>query len=170
MNDQIKDTFSFSVSDQAAERIAKIIETEQGSYFRISVLGGGCSGFQYKFSIDDEKTDDDIVLNNSTSTGINVITLIDSMSLELITGGQLDFVNELAGQYFQVNESQCNRSMWMWNVFLRSDPFTIATWNVNSIKVRADAVLDWLKQGQCDILLMQELKCIDENFPGDRIS
>ncbi len=48
---------------------------------------------------------------------------------------------------------------------LRSDPFTIATWNVNSIKVRAEAVLDWLKQGQCDILLMQELKCIDENFP-----
>lgn len=48
---------------------------------------------------------------------------------------------------------------------LRSDPYTVATWNVNSIKVRAEAVLDWLKQGQCDILLMQELKSIDENFP-----
>ncbi|MEC8729096.1 MAG: HesB/IscA family protein [Candidatus Puniceispirillales bacterium] len=93
---------TFSVSDQAADRIAKIMETEHGTYFRISVLGGGCSGFQYKFSIDDEKTDDDVVLNNATSTGVNVITLIDSMSLELISGGQLDFVNELAGQYFQV--------------------------------------------------------------------
>ena len=50
---------------------------------------------------------------------------------------------------------------------LRSDPVTIATWNVNSIKVRAEAVLEWLKQGQCDILLMQELKSIDENFPLD---
>ena len=49
---------------------------------------------------------------------------------------------------------------------LRSDPFTIATWNVNSIKVRAEAVLEWLKQGQCDILLMQELKSIDENGGG----
>ncbi|MGB1036902.1 MAG: endonuclease/exonuclease/phosphatase family protein, partial [Candidatus Puniceispirillales bacterium] len=48
---------------------------------------------------------------------------------------------------------------------LRSDFLTISTWNVNSIKVRAEAVLEWLKQGQCDILLMQELKSIDENFP-----
>lgn len=48
---------------------------------------------------------------------------------------------------------------------LRSDPFTIATWNVNSIKVRSNAVIDWLKQGHCDILLMQELKSMDENFP-----
>lgn len=102
MNDHSKNMMTFSVSDQAADRIAKIMETEHGTYFRISVLGGGCSGFQYKFSIDDEKTDDDVVLNNATSTGVNVITLIDSMSLELISGGQLDYVNELAGQYFQV--------------------------------------------------------------------
>jgi iron-sulfur cluster assembly accessory protein len=102
MNDQIKDMTMFSVSDQAAERIAKIMETETGTYFRISVLGGGCSGFQYKFSIDADKMDDDIVLNNTISTGATVTTLIDSMSLELIAGGQLEFVNELAGQYFQV--------------------------------------------------------------------
>jgi exodeoxyribonuclease-3 len=51
---------------------------------------------------------------------------------------------------------------------LPSDRLTIATWNVNSIKVRADAVLTWLKETQCDILLMQEIKCIDENFPTDR--
>ena len=102
MNDQIKDMTMFSVSDQAAERIAKIMETETGTYFRISVLGGGCSGFQYKFSIDADKMDDDIVLNNTISTGATVTTLIDSMSLELIAGGQLDFVNELAGQYFQI--------------------------------------------------------------------
>lgn len=50
---------------------------------------------------------------------------------------------------------------------LPSNNFTIATWNVNSIKVRANAVLDWLNQGNCDILLMQELKSIDENFPLD---
>ncbi len=51
---------------------------------------------------------------------------------------------------------------------LPSDRLTIATWNVNSIKVRADAVLAWLKDSQCDILLMQEIKSIDDNFPGDR--
>lgn len=102
MNDQIKDMVSFSISDNAAERISKIIESENGTYFRISVLGGGCSGFQYKFSIDDEKADDDIILYNTTSSGDKITTLIDSMSLELISGGQLEFVNELAGQYFQV--------------------------------------------------------------------
>ena len=51
---------------------------------------------------------------------------------------------------------------------LPSDRLTIATWNVNSIKVRADAVLAWLKDTNCDILLMQEIKCLDENFPADR--
>ena len=102
MNDQIKDMTMFSVSDQAAERIAKIMETEAGTYFRISVLGGGCSGFQYKFSIDADKMDDDIVLNNTISTGATVTTLIDSMSLVLITAKQLKIIKKLATQYFQV--------------------------------------------------------------------
>ncbi|HCP18732.1 MAG TPA: iron-sulfur cluster assembly accessory protein, partial [Alphaproteobacteria bacterium] len=65
-------------------------------------LGGGCSGFQYKFSIEQDKADDDVVLENTIASGGNVTTLIDTMSLELISGGQLDFVTELAGQYFQV--------------------------------------------------------------------
>tara|TARA_E500000178_G_scaffold191135_1_gene189165 strand:+ start:150 stop:566 length:417 start_codon:yes stop_codon:yes gene_type:complete len=106
MNDQTttikSDTTLFSVSNQAAERIAKIMAAEGGSYFRVSVLGGGCSGFQYKFSIEQDKADDDVVLENTIASGGNVTTLIDTMSLELISGGQLDFVTELAGQYFQV--------------------------------------------------------------------
>ena len=101
------ETFTPSILEVTENAVAKVQslkleEDNEELKLRVYVTGGGCSGFQYKFSIDGDKMDDDIVLNNTTSTGATVTTLIDSMSLELIAGGQLEFVNELAGQYFQV--------------------------------------------------------------------
>ena len=61
---------------------------EKGSFFRIAIKGGGCSGFQYNFSVDTEKEDDDIQYNN---------ILIDKTSADLLKGSEVDFVKELIG-------------------------------------------------------------------------
>lgn len=108
MNDHSQKMIPFTITDRAVEQIAKIISNEikpdqDTPVFRLAVLGGGCSGFQYQFCIDQKQNDDDVILRHHTSSGIEVITAIDTMSLEFVTGGQLDFLNELAGQYFQVN-------------------------------------------------------------------
>ena len=79
------------------------------------------------------------------------------MSLEFVAGSTIDFVDELAGQYFQITNPNATASVGVGR-HLPSEMITIASWNVNSIKVRLDAVLSWLKEFNCDILLMQELK------------
>ena len=108
MNDHSQKMIPFTITDRAVEQIAKIISNESKPdqdppVFRLAVLGGGFSGFQYQFCIDQKQSDDNVFLRLRTSSGIEVITAIDTMSLEFVTGGQLDFLNELAGQYFQVN-------------------------------------------------------------------
>ena len=70
----------FGLSLSAAERIQHMLSSEpKGSFFRVAVLGGGCSGFQYDFSIDQKRNDDDIVF---TAHGVDVV--VDDMSIELI--------------------------------------------------------------------------------------
>ncbi len=89
---------NFNLSKAAALKIKTLLKQESlNSYFRISVLGGGCSGFQYDFSFTDKKNDDDIVYKDF---GINY--LIDTSSIEFISGGQLEYVDELAGSYFKI--------------------------------------------------------------------
>ncbi|MEP5068284.1 iron-sulfur cluster assembly accessory protein, partial [Roseibium sp.] len=88
-----------TVSDRAAKRIAKIIESEpEGTALRVSVEGGGCSGLQYKYDLVTDREDDDLVLRKN---GIEV--LIDSVSLQYMSGSQIDFVDDLIGQAFQIN-------------------------------------------------------------------
>ncbi len=65
--------------------------------FRIKVTGGGCSGFQYKFSIDDQTDDDDIILSHDL---INFEVVIDKHSLPLIQGSSIDHSTSLSGEYF----------------------------------------------------------------------
>ena len=82
----------------AAVRIKTMLEKEPpGSFFRVSVLGGGCSGFQYDFSIDQKNCDDDLIF---TSHGVDVV--VDETSIELIDQGELDYVEDLMGSYFSV--------------------------------------------------------------------
>ncbi|WP_153769312.1 iron-sulfur cluster insertion protein ErpA [Labrenzia sp. CE80] len=88
-----------TVSDRAAKRIAKIIESEpEGTALRVSVEGGGCSGLQYKYDLVTDREDDDLVLQKN---GIEV--LIDSVSLQYMSGSQIDFVDDIIGQAFQIN-------------------------------------------------------------------
>ena len=89
---------TISVTDKAAARIAKLAAREGSApILRVSVEGGGCSGFSYNFSFDDDKTDDDIVLERD-----GVMVLIDPVSMVYMTGAEIDFVDDLIGQSFQI--------------------------------------------------------------------
>jgi len=85
------------ISESAASRIAKLI-AEDGNddlMLRIAVSGGGCSGFQYGFNLDDKRGDDDHFFERD---GVTVV--VDEMSLELLAGSELDYVEDLIGSYF----------------------------------------------------------------------
>ncbi|WP_027488534.1 iron-sulfur cluster insertion protein ErpA [Allorhizobium undicola] len=89
---------SVTLSAQAAKRINKIVSTEAGKQaLRISVEGGGCSGFSYKFDLDGAPQDDDIVIERD---GARLI--IDPVSLVYMEGSEVDFVDNLLGQSFQI--------------------------------------------------------------------
>ncbi|GGD97603.1 iron-sulfur cluster assembly accessory protein [Rhizobium anhuiense] len=89
---------SVTLSDAAAKRIAAIVGAEAGkSALRVSVEGGGCSGFSYKFDLADNAGDDDIVVEKNDAK-----VLIDSLSLVYMAGSEIDFVDNLLGQSFQI--------------------------------------------------------------------
>jgi iron-sulfur cluster assembly accessory protein len=87
------------LTERAARRIGKILGKESpGTVLRIAVSGGGCSGFQYEYKIVQESpTDDDLVLRGEGAT-----VLIDSLSLEFMGGAEIDYVDDLIGQSFQI--------------------------------------------------------------------
>ena len=86
-----------SISESAARRLNSILKGEAGAALRISVKGGGCSGFQYAFDIDRAQAEDDYVARRDGAT-----VLVDPISLEMIRGAELDFVDDLMGQSFRV--------------------------------------------------------------------
>jgi iron-sulfur cluster assembly accessory protein len=95
-------TQTVSVSERAARRIAKILEGEPaGSMLRISVEGGGCSGFQYKFAFDTERHADDLTIAREGAT-----VLIDEMSQHYMEGAELDYVEDLIGSAFKIINPQ----------------------------------------------------------------
>ena len=95
-----------TLSDRAAKRIAEILKTESdATALRISVSGGGCSGFQYGFDFDRARQPDDFVIEKDGAT-----VLIDSMSLQFLTGSEIDFVDNLMGQSFQIKNPNATAS------------------------------------------------------------
>ncbi len=88
-----------SLSASAAKRVAWLLEQEgqPGLMLRVSVSGGGCSGFQYGFSFDDTVNPDDRTFERDGVTAV-----IDEVSLELLAGSEIDFVEDLIGASFQV--------------------------------------------------------------------
>ena len=88
-----------TATDAALIRVAEIVEKDRtGSALRIMVEGGGCSGFSYKFELDSTVNEDDLVLE-----GHGGKILIDEMSLVYMGGSEIDFVDDLMGQAFKVN-------------------------------------------------------------------
>lgn len=87
-----------TVTDRAARRIAQILAKDpEKSALRVSVSGGGCSGFQYGFELETDRGDDDMVIEKN---GVQVF--IDSVSLMYMSGSEIDFVDDLIGASFQV--------------------------------------------------------------------
>jgi iron-sulfur cluster assembly accessory protein len=90
---------SVTISESAARRIGEILKSEPvGAMLRVSVEGGGCSGFQYKFDIARDRADDDLVLARD-----GAVVLIDPVSVNYMAGSQIDFVDDLIGQSFKIN-------------------------------------------------------------------
>ena len=89
-------------TDNAIKQINYLLDKkEKGSFFRIAIKGGGCSGFQYDFSFDKVNNEDDLVFNN---------ILIDKTSADMLQGSEVDFAKELIGQQFKINNPQSKSS------------------------------------------------------------
>ncbi len=88
-----------TISDSAALRISELVAGEEDArlMLRVSISGGGCSGFTYGFSLDGTRNDDDLLFERN---GIKVI--VDQVSLDYIKGAELDFVEEMIGSYFSL--------------------------------------------------------------------
>ena len=97
---------SVSLTEKAARRIGEILRQEpEGTMLRVSVEGGGCSGFQYKFGMDREQSADDVVVSREQAT-----VLIDRISLGYLAGSEIDFVDDLIGASFRINNPQATTS------------------------------------------------------------
>lgn len=96
-----------SIDDSAVRRLAKMMEMDPGAnqVFRVSVQGGGCSGFQYSFSFDDKVNADDRVFERG---GVKVV--VDEMSLEFLDGAQVQYREELVGSYFALDNPNATSS------------------------------------------------------------
>ncbi|HUB96741.1 MAG TPA: iron-sulfur cluster insertion protein ErpA [Stellaceae bacterium] len=103
-----------SLTESAARRIAelKAQENTPSAFLRLAVSGGGCSGFQYGFSFDEERHDEDFVFAHG---GVEVV--IDEVSLELVKGAEIDFVEDMMGAYFQVKNPNAASSCGCGNSF-----------------------------------------------------
>ena len=104
---QTQQTSSLTLTDSCARRIAVLrdMEGKPGLMLRVSVLGGGCSGFQYKFGLDDTIADDDLTFElNGTSV------VVDEVSLELLGGSVVDFKEDLGGSFFSIDNPNATAS------------------------------------------------------------
>ena len=86
---------------RAQSQIEKIIKSEAKKYFRISVQGGGCSGFKYNFGFDTKTNDDDVVFGKA---------IIDKSSLDIISGSVVDFKKEMIGESFVIDNPKATAS------------------------------------------------------------
>ncbi|WP_210487619.1 iron-sulfur cluster insertion protein ErpA [Microvirga antarctica] len=95
-----------TLTERAARRINEIMQAEpEGSMLRISVNGGGCSGFQYAFDVDADRQDADLVIERDGAT-----VLVDDVSIQYIDGSVIDFVDDLMGQSFKIENPHATAS------------------------------------------------------------
>ena len=102
------------ITQEAANRINELKEEQENPslFLRLSVNGGGCSGFQYTFTLDSEKTGDD-----ETYTQSNAEVVVDNVSLSLLNGAIIDFEDEMAGSKFIVKNPNATTSCGCGNSF-----------------------------------------------------
>ncbi len=100
------ETEKVSVSERAARRICEIVASEPpGTMLRVSVEGGGCSGFQYKFDLVRERAEDDLVIERD-----GAVVVVDPVSVMYMEGSVIDFVDDLIGASFQIQNPNATAS------------------------------------------------------------
>lgn len=93
---------SITVSQSTIDRIIELKQQEKNyhKFLRISVSSGGCSGFQYIFNLDDKISEDDIIILQKES---QPLVICDNISITFLQGAVIDFINDLSGYYFKIN-------------------------------------------------------------------
>jgi iron-sulfur cluster assembly accessory protein len=93
-----------TITGRGLARVAEILKGEPpGAMLRVSVSGGGCSGFQYVFGIETARTDDDILIGDGA-------VVVDPVSVDFLKGSEIDFVTDLMGQAFRVRNPNATAS------------------------------------------------------------
>lgn len=106
MTDMTDVASAVSITPRAAARIREILEAEApGTMLRVSVLGGGCSGFSYDYGFDSRATEDDLVVERDGAA-----VLVDPVSLPYLAGSEIDFVDALIGASFQIRNPNATAS------------------------------------------------------------
>lgn len=107
-------------TDSAATKISELVAEENNPALklRVSVQGGGCSGFSYAFSFDDTANEDDFVIEKN-----GVTVLVDAMSSQYLRGAEIDFKDELMGSSFTINNPQAETTCGCGSSFSMSDGF-----------------------------------------------
>ncbi len=97
---------SITISPRAAKRIVELVDADSAAdVFRVRVEGGGCSGFQYCFELTDKTAPDDILIERDGAT-----VAIDPVSADFVQGAEIDFVDELIGAQFKINNPNATAS------------------------------------------------------------
>lgn len=97
---------SITISPRAAKRIVELVDADgSAEVFRVSVEGGGCSGFQYRFELTGNTAPDDILIERDGAT-----VAIDPVSADFVQGSEIDFVDELIGAQFKINNPNATAS------------------------------------------------------------
>ena len=105
---------NFEITDNAAKRIAYLFEQDKKPdlYFRITVLGGGCSGFQYKYDFDDKATDKDIIIEKNKAR-----VAIDDISIGFLKDSKIDYVEDLGSAGFEIKNPNATAKCGCGNSF-----------------------------------------------------
>jgi iron-sulfur cluster insertion protein len=105
---------NFEITESAANRIAYLFEQDKKPelYFRITVLGGGCSGFQYKYDFDDKITDKDIIIEKNKAR-----VAIDDISIGFLTDSKIDYVEDLGSAGFEIKNPNATAKCGCGNSF-----------------------------------------------------
>lgn len=100
---------TISLNNSAIARIKEIRQKDSnhGKFLRLSVMGGGCGGFQYIFDLDNKLQDDDVKIYEENS---EILALTDSTSLPLLDGCEIEFIKELGSSYFKVKNPNASSS------------------------------------------------------------
>jgi iron-sulfur cluster assembly accessory protein len=89
---------SITLSESAAKQIREITAAQKAAFLRVSVVGGGCSGFSYKFDLETDAAEDDLRIERDGAT-----VLVDPMSVEFMENSEIDYVDELIGAAFKIH-------------------------------------------------------------------